>query len=143
MALWRYGTSCPFSLSWVLSGLSSWPTNGRRPGPSHAAVWGLSPGLSQAERGVRVSPPPRPPLALRTAPNTHLSRRGGDPTGVAGPGLQARPPPRRGFSAASPSRFLLLFFISIEWCRCVSSYPLAVGCPSCRFFQKQSFCNNS
>lgn len=79
----------------------------------HAAAWGLSygsySGLSLAERVVLASPP----LGLAPCPHPQLApilrRRG--PTSVAGTGLgpQPLPPPRRGFSAAWPSRTLLLF----------------------------------
>lgn len=114
---------------------------------SHAAArglsWGTLSGLSQAERGVRVSPPPRPPLALPAAPHAHPTLGRGDPTGIMGPCRRlallptgaSRPPRLRALDSCFPYRSSRVGVPHLT--------PLAVGCPSCRFIQKQSFCHNS
>lgn len=100
-----------------LSFLSPGFSQASLPGPQTVGV----PGLSRcrlgplvrpkAERGVRVSPPPRPPLALRRAPNTHPNRGGGDPTGVAGPGLQSPASPPGLLGRLAFALFPLVFYI--------------------------------
>lgn len=74
MALWRYGTSCPCSLSRILSGLPSRRANGR---PLWSGTWS---GLSQAGRGVRaphrlglLSPSPHPQTRSPAGPGPRPS----------------------------------------------------------------------
>lgn len=101
VALWRYGTSCPFSHSRVLSGLPSRPANGRRPGPLMPPLGPLvrsllRPDLGRARR-ARSPASPRPPLPRSPRPHRAVTRgrsawaRGSAPASLSSPrGLPGR-----------------------------------------------------
>lgn len=132
MALWQYGTSCPFSLSRVLR-LPSRPANCRRPGPSRRRLRPsvrsfLRPALGRARRYAF----PRPLRLLPPSPRPNAQR----PSGCgAGPGEGAGSEPSLAPSSAPAvlSRLATphLFLVSILSFCCVSCCPLTVGCPSC------------
>lgn len=138
------------SLSRVLLGLPSWPSNGRRSGPSRRPFGPLvgspvRPDLGRAQRARA----PRSRGGLPPGPSQHYTHPPcGGRAGLGGCDW-SRPPASpcfpRGASVASLLCSLPLYFSvdSEVVVFCVCFCPVALGCPSCPFFQKQSFCNNS
>lgn len=146
MALWRYGTSCPFSHSRVPSGLPSRPANGWRPGPLTPPVGPLVRSVLRPELGpARRARSPASPLASTPraahAPTTQPPRGGrAGPGAGRGSGPPASPSSPRGLPGRLVSTLApLLLNLHSELCWCISSCPLAVGCPLCPFLSETVF----
>lgn len=87
----------------------------------------VRPNLGGVRRAFLPLPRPRRGLLQPSPRPQHAST----PAGAgAGARPQRRPPPLPGFPASLPHCLLVFFCVDSELCWCVSSCPLAVGCPS-------------